>query len=665
MKKTILRTTFYISLLILLTGFSAIAIPNSNEAVLKMRDVPDEKSARVYFEFDGSVYPTNSPDPALEPTITGTPNFYPGVRGEALSLSANDVWITFASTELINPDRGSIAFWTKLVDWDFSDTTKGTYFFCLLNESLQHNAYMYKYPAWANRITLIYDHSKYDTLDYSPTLPHLHYSAELVMNTGEWHHVVMTWSGRAIAFYTDGTLVWKQEMRDPFERSEHGHGLTFAAYGENQTLIDEFTIFDYPLADAEVANLYNSYETIAQPTWPKLTPCRVDVVYYPMVEKVRCTAAPRTDLLGSVATSERFYAMDPNIYELELGEIKVDPAKNTAVGEFDLPAVASSGLVSIKAELLDQSGNVLYTEVSEPFEKRVYPWQDEAKDVGLTNAVIDPFTPLEVHNDSVYCWGREYRLGLDGLPAHIVSRQASLLSEPLSLTASNEGGPVAVTAGDFIFTNKTEGVVNFTSDLRIGNLPVKVRGTIEYDGMIRYDLVFDENASKYLTDLTLRMVIPNEHAVLYHVNRYCIRHTNEAGSIPSGTGKVWGSSAKKSRRLQGVGYERVREDEDLLPGAGYWILLDQNQSYTLNGKPLNDYTLSVENGWYMIGGCISSARASVNIGSIIVIYIYAAGAGYQRVKDTEKLEPENGYWILFKGIINQAELKVYITESEL
>ena len=61
----------------------------------------------------------------------------------------------------------------------------------------------------------------------------------------------------------------------------------------------------------------------------------------------------------------------------------------------------------------------------------------------------------------------------------------------------------------------------------------------------------------------------------------------------------------------------------------------------------------------MIGGCsCSSAQPSVDSGNITVIYRYDPGKGYQRVLESESLEPGKGYWILFSGIPDQAELRV-------
>lgn len=530
------------------------------------RNEPENRGTRVrpgwpvlaYAEFDDDPNLQVGPgeNDILVPDIRCNANdgdcpvrFESGFRGQALSISVDDPHLTFMSTELINPDRGSISFWTKLVDWDFSMPEMGTYFFRLLNDSGQPKAFLYKYPNWVDQFTLIYKHSKYETLDYNSPLYHVGYTAPLVLDQNEWAHVVMTWSGRAIAFYTNGTLVWKHEMRDPFDGSEHGHGLNFGVHsGTHQTLLDEFTIFDYPLGDAEVASLYASYQTSGPPAWPGITPCRVDAVYYPIVEKVQCTAVPRTEILGWIPASVRFHALDQaNSYEL--GVIDVNHPGDPVVGIFDLPEDVSKGWVSIRAELLDNTGSILYSESSESFEKRIYPWQDQARDVGLTNAVIDPFTPLRVHSKKlgnsykVSCWGRSYIFGRGGLPRKIFSRKSNLLSAPVSLKAQHGWKELAVTGGNFVITNSTEGIVEFTSDLLISRMPVEVRGTIEYDGMIRYDLVFDENSYERLTNLTLEIVIPDEHAQLYHVARDQVRTTNEAGAIPPGTGKVWPTGA--------------------------------------------------------------------------------------------------------------------------
>jgi hypothetical protein len=108
---------------------------------------------------------------------------------------------------------------------------------------------------------------------------------------------------------------------------------------------------------------------------------------------------------------------------------------------------------------------------------------------------------------------------------------------------------------------------------------------------------------------------------------------------------------------KGVGYIRVKENENLEVGKGYWILLDEDKDYILTGQPIFNYAYTVqEDGWAMVGGCSLAAKATSNNCSIVVIYGYVQDVGYQRVLDLKNIEPGKGYWILLDNVIEEAEL---------
>lgn len=110
-------------------------------------------------------------------------------------------------------------------------------------------------------------------------------------------------------------------------------------------------------------------------------------------------------------------------------------------------------------------------------------------------------------------------------------------------------------------------------------------------------------------------------------------------------------------------YNLVTSEEELEVARGYLILLNEETSFTLTGDPIYSYILPLsENGWYLIGGCTSPARASIYNGNIVAIYRYVPGIGYQQVLDTEFLQPGRGYWILVNNILDQAFLEVSILE---
>ena len=86
--------------------------------------------------------------------------------------------------------------------------------------------------------------------------------------------------------------------------------------------------------------------------------------------------------------------------------------------------------------------------------------------------------------------------------------------------------------------------------------------------------------------------------------------------------------------------------------------MDEVKTHSITGSIISEYNLPVQDGWYMIGGCTLQAKALVDSGNIRVIYGYAQGAGYQRILESEYLEPGKGYWIKFKDIADQASLIV-------
>jgi hypothetical protein len=109
----------------------------------------------------------------------------------------------------------------------------------------------------------------------------------------------------------------------------------------------------------------------------------------------------------------------------------------------------------------------------------------------------------------------------------------------------------------------------------------------------------------------------------------------------------------------GMGYNRIQEDENLEAGKGYWILFNEEQNIKLTGKPIVNYTHQIEeDGWSMIGGCTLDAKASSAHCSIRVVYRYVQGTGYQRATESEMLKPGQGYWIQLNNVEDQAELRV-------
>lgn len=110
---------------------------------------------------------------------------------------------------------------------------------------------------------------------------------------------------------------------------------------------------------------------------------------------------------------------------------------------------------------------------------------------------------------------------------------------------------------------------------------------------------------------------------------------------------------------KGAGYVRITEEKELEVGKGYWIFLNKAKSFIMTGQEIPVYTHPVkEDGWYIIGGCTSPAKASIDNGTVDVIYKYIPGSGYKSLLASENLEPGKGYWVLLNDINSKTQLRI-------
>ena len=87
-------------------------------------------------------------------------------------------------------------------------------------------------------------------------------------------------------------------------------------------------------------------------------------------------------------------------------------------------------------------------------------------------------------------------------------------------------------------------------------------------------------------------------------------------------------------------------ETSLIQGEGYWLRFNEEGSTTISGLPINELTISLNEGWNLISG-ISTPFVVIEIndpdGIIIsgTIYGFTSG-GYS---NAEILEPGKGYWV--------------------
>jgi len=114
------------------------------------------------------------------------------------------------------------------------------------------------------------------------------------------------------------------------------------------------------------------------------------------------------------------------------------------------------------------------------------PWREA--NAGITTQVPPPFEPLQTEGSKVTCWGREYIL--DGLfPTQITSQEKEMLAGPIQMTVTIGGETVRTDHREVEFGLVREDRIEFAADSDLGPINVAATGWIEYDGVMRVDLV--------------------------------------------------------------------------------------------------------------------------------------------------------------------------------
>lgn len=137
---------------------------------------------------------------------------------------------------------------------------------------------------------------------------------------------------------------------------------------------------------------------------------------------------------------------------------------------------------------------------------------------GLTEIVPAPWTPVVVKGSDVYCWGRKYRFSNGPLPSAVLTRERSILAQPIALTGRINGQPLQWQGRPARCLQKHPAAARLQGQARSGPLQLSGEMTIEFDGMIRCDLQLTPLLGKaQIQELTLEIPLRPEHArYLYH-----------------------------------------------------------------------------------------------------------------------------------------------------
>ncbi|MGC9319557.1 MAG: glycoside hydrolase domain-containing protein, partial [Armatimonadota bacterium] len=172
------------------------------------------------------------------------------------------------------------------------------------------------------------------------------------------------------------------------------------------------------------------------------------------------------------------------------------------------------GEVSVHAEAL--RGAEIVARADTTFELPPRPeWV--GSDVGVSDALPEPWTPVRTSADGVSCWGREHRFGEQPLLSELTTAGEQVLAAPMRLVSVVGGRHQVWEDVSLQWTDRSDaaatGVITAGSDLATLRLDLRC----EFDGMMRFDLSLTPQAGEALQEVLLEIPLRAEHAKYLHL----------------------------------------------------------------------------------------------------------------------------------------------------
>ena len=203
-------------------------------------------------------------------------------------------------------------------------------------------------------------------------------------------------------------------------------------------------------------------------------------------------------------------------------DVPLDAAPGTYTGRATITAEGAAP-VTVALSIVVRADSVLAGGADEPEKLTRLKWLNSS--IGQRNDVIAPYTPIVVSGRTLRFLGRSLTLDASGLPARIetfftpemtgVSTTANaILAAPMRLdvmaaggtTGAAGGGAGAATSqasGAVRFVRQEPGTVAWVATTDAGAWDLEVRGTLEFDGYLSYEMRLRAKRALALDDVKL------------------------------------------------------------------------------------------------------------------------------------------------------------------
>ena len=425
-----------------------------------------------------------------------------GYDGASAYRSEKGEIVRYNTLNNISPEKGSMSFWIKAVDYspkDVSRTNEGNthkgYAYIRFEENEDKWVHFFVYQYWETPIVYFFWNNSSASKGNYRLCP----IDVGEIGQGEWFQVTVTWDNDVMKTYLNGKFESQIQLPSSYKSTQHlvqdpeksYIGIRTAHFGPKEkdtiTLIDDFKVYDKAIPDLSVKNEY--LKLIKSKT--KIILENIDITLQGVDDNKSKTLDKMDVHLDFSPLSSKWHE------EINAGKVKAKyallaPDGKEMKGKWRLDALTADRII----KGVDQEGDYVFTiEVKSPdgsvekASKTIYrpdtSWY--GNQLAMEDEVPTPWTPISIDSkNTVTLWNREYHFGNSPLPEKIIHSGDSILAAPPRLYIETDQG-----VADLKYTI-TKKIVKNASITLVGegkatDFSIRFKTKIEFDGYIRFD----------------------------------------------------------------------------------------------------------------------------------------------------------------------------------
>ena len=352
----------------------------------------------------------------------------------------------------------------------------------------------------------------------------------------QWTHIAVNFTPDKIEYFRNGVKM--QERVLPFKLSSEKLGEFAVGGGGGGFLVDDLTIYSRSMTANEIKVIAQGEKSVDG-----------DIAYYPTIDSLvadlTCNRTKiKSEILNVVVADKNNRPVFNGKIDLNKSWVTAQDGQNLTIIRQKLPLGKPLADGDYILTLTDPATNIILLQKN--IKAKKYPWMNN--DLARKERIIAPFTPLVVKDKQISCVLRDYIFDGSGLPRQITAAGKEILAAPIRFFSENKGVASDLKPGKFTVTRKSDTAVEFTGSAS-GGFDVKVKGRMEFDGMIRLDMDINKSGKNVPERFFIDIPVKKEYALLFHAVGEGIR-SNPAGFLPKGNGVIWKSSVIPQHNIE-------------------------------------------------------------------------------------------------------------------